>query len=280
MNPTIPQFTERLVADRIGLPVVATPQQDADGEYLDISLVQDHPASSFLVRFRPGWRSAEAAFVPGTFAAPLLAQMAAASAESRRTFSAFTSVIAANKLRLSFRVNGSDLGPSPDAAWPNQWSACELIVRTPPMVVTPADIAQMHSLISGTVLPLFGMLAALIGVTEVAPEPGSALEGTPTQSLITRYERKQLNRTACIALKGTTCVVCGFDFAARYGALGVGYIEVHHTTPVSTMGPDYAIDVATELEPLCANCHAMAHREEPPVTIERLRFTVTQSGRP
>jgi 5-methylcytosine-specific restriction protein A len=40
--------------------------------------------------------------------------------------------------------------------------------------------------------------------------------------------------------------------------------------PLAILGGDYHIDVVTELVPLCANCHAMVHREEPPVPLERL----------
>lgn len=279
MNPSIPQFVERLVTTRVGLTVVATPQLDKDGEFLDISLADTRPANSFIVRFRPGWRSAEAVFVPGTFSAPLIAQMSNASAEGRQTFHAFVGALVARRMRLSFRINGNDVPLDLPVPWSTPWTTCELSVRTPHLVVNPDDIAQIHLLITDTVIPLFGMLAALIGVAAEWPTTTGALEGTPVQSLVTRYERKQLNREACIELKGTVCVVCGFDFTAHYGPLGTGYIEVHHTTPVSSMGPEYAIDVATELEPLCANCHAMAHRENPPVPVARLQSIVAQHRR-
>jgi 5-methylcytosine-specific restriction protein A len=276
MNPSITQFVERLIADRIGLSVVTRQQFDKDGEYLDISLTESHPANSFIVRFRPGWRSAEAVFIPGTFAAPLITQMGNASKEGRATFKAFLRALVSRRMWSTFRINGKDVLPDATVVWPPQWITCELSVRTPHLVVNPDDIAQIHSLITDTVIPLFSMLAALIGVDDSTPASTSALEGRAVQSIVTRYERKQINREACIAIKGTNCVVCGFNFFARYGLLGNGYIEVHHTTPVSSMGPEYAIDVATELEPLCANCHAMAHREEPPVSIARLRSIIAE----
>ena len=276
MNSSITQFVERLIATRVGLSVVTTLQLDKDGEYLDISLTQSHPVNSFIVRFRPGWRSAEAVFVPGTFAAPLIKQMGNASTEGRKTFMTFLGALVARRMCSTFRINGNDVPPDATVTWPQQWNTCELSVRTPHLVVNHDDIAQMHSLIADTVIPLFSMLAALIGVDDSTPASTAALEGKAVQSIVTRYERKPINREACIAIKGTVCVACGFDFSAHYGLLGNGYIEVHHTTPVSAMGPEYAIDVATELEPLCANCHAMAHREEPPVSIARLRSIVAE----
>ncbi|WP_019886667.1 HNH endonuclease [Streptomyces purpureus] len=54
------------------------------------------------------------------------------------------------------------------------------------------------------------------------------------------------------------CEVCGFDFSGVYGALGEGYVEVHHKTPLHISGP-----CETELDDLaflCANCHRMCHR--------------------
>lgn len=54
------------------------------------------------------------------------------------------------------------------------------------------------------------------------------------------------------------CHVCGFDFAEKYGGIGEGYIEVHHEKPLA--GRKRARKtVMSELECLCANCHAMAH---------------------
>ena len=35
-----------------------------------------------------------------------------------------------------------------------------------------------------------------------------------------------------------TCACCAFDFAKRYGKLGAGFIEAHHTVPVSELHPD------------------------------------------
>ncbi|MEU5898488.1 MULTISPECIES: HNH endonuclease [Streptomyces] len=58
--------------------------------------------------------------------------------------------------------------------------------------------------------------------------------------------------------KPLRCEVCDFDFARAYGALGEGYIEVHHVTPLHISGPrSTRLD---DLACLCANCHRMCHK--------------------
>jgi 5-methylcytosine-specific restriction protein A len=53
--------------------------------------------------------------------------------------------------------------------------------------------------------------------------------------------------------------------------IGEGFVHVHHVTPVSEIGPGYVVNPATDLVPLCPNCHAMAHRSSPPLAVEALK---------
>ena len=61
------------------------------------------------------------------------------------------------------------------------------------------------------------------------------------------------------------------NFGKEFGPLAEGYIHIHHTVPISHLGPDYSIDPVKDLVPLCANCHAAAHRRNPPLSVEELR---------
>jgi len=88
---------------------------------------------------------------------------------------------------------------------------------------------------------------------------------------VNRYERDPKARQACLAHHGYACTVCGFDFAVTYGHLGVDYIVVHHVKELSTLGPDYKVDPKRDLVPVCANCHAMLHRERPALDPNSLR---------
>jgi 5-methylcytosine-specific restriction protein A len=96
-------------------------------------------------------------------------------------------------------------------------------------------------------------------------------EGATTQVLVNKYERDPRNRAAAISAHGYACLACGFDFKKTYGDLGTDFIIVHHVVPVSQLGPDYLIDPARDLVSLCANCHAMIHREDPPLSLDQLK---------
>lgn len=54
------------------------------------------------------------------------------------------------------------------------------------------------------------------------------------------------------------CEVCGFDFAKTYGSMGDGFIEAHHTKPVSQIAPGEKTKLA-DLAMVCSNCHRMLH---------------------
>jgi len=102
-------------------------------------------------------------------------------------------------------------------------------------------------------------------------------EGSVTQVMVNRYERDPRARDACIARWGVQCSVCGFRFADRYGELGEGYIHVHHLKDLSLVGDNYKVDPVRDLRPVCPNCHAMLHRQQPAMTIKQLKTRLLSS---
>ena len=99
--------------------------------------------------------------------------------------------------------------------------------------------------------------------------PSEGIEGMVSLRLARHRKREAKLRTEKIsefmqAHEGRLfCEVtgCGFDFEKRYGALGRGYAQVHHLRPLS----DYSSPAVTRLCDLaivCANCHAMIHRND------------------
>jgi 5-methylcytosine-specific restriction protein A len=73
------------------------------------------------------------------------------------------------------------------------------------------------------------------------------------------------------------CQVCGFDFDEVYGRdYADSYIEIHHVKPLSEHEGE--VDPATDLVPLCANCHRMAHRRRTTVTsIDELKALIEEA---
>lgn len=87
-------------------------------------------------------------------------------------------------------------------------------------------------------------------------------EGKPGLKYTTVYERNPKLRAQAIALHGTTCQGCTFNFELAYGELGKGFIHIHHIKPLGTMAQEHKVNPETDLVPLCANCHAMVHRDK------------------
>lgn len=102
-------------------------------------------------------------------------------------------------------------------------------------------------------------------------EVSSDIEGLGKTITVNVYERSSQARRECLQAHGTSCSVCGFSFAAAYGAIGLGYIHVHHLTPLSHIKQGHAVNGAVDLRPVCPNCHAMLHTRNPPWQIEELR---------
>ena len=105
------------------------------------------------------------------------------------------------------------------------------------------------------------------------PSAGTAQfsEGTPYHQLALRHERNPAARAACIAHYGSTCVVCRLSFADQYGPDVAGLIVVHHLEPLSMKGGDRTVVPFRDLRPVCANCHLVIHRRDPPYTVKEVR---------
>lgn len=96
-------------------------------------------------------------------------------------------------------------------------------------------------------------------------------EGAKKQVRVNAYERNPKARDACLKHYGRVCFICEFSFEKRYGAIGRGFIHVHHLKPLALSSGEYKIDPVADLRPVCPNCHAMLHTSDPPLEIEKLR---------
>jgi hypothetical protein len=66
------------------------------------------------------------------------------------------------------------------------------------------------------------------------------------------------------------CDVCQFSFVEHYGEIGQGFIEAHHTQPVSKLAPG-CLSRIEDLAFVCSNCHQMIHRDGLCLSIVELR---------
>jgi 5-methylcytosine-specific restriction protein A len=103
-------------------------------------------------------------------------------------------------------------------------------------------------------------------------------EGAKRTITINSYERNSKAKQLCKENYGTTCQVCDFDFELKYGKIGRNFIHVHHLTMVSDIGQNYEVNPISDLRPVCPNCHAMLHKQNPPLTIEELKKIIEENA--
>lgn len=100
-------------------------------------------------------------------------------------------------------------------------------------------------------------------------------EGETKQVTVNIYERNAKARKACLELYGYVCSVCSFDFEKKFGAIGRGFIHVHHLRDLATIGKAYKINPKEDLRPVCPNCHAMLHKSKPAYKIDELKRMIS-----
>ena len=88
------------------------------------------------------------------------------------------------------------------------------------------------------------------------------------KKIVKRKKDQTLKQTGSMKCEG-----CGFDFNETYGEHGRGFIECHHTKPISEM-IDGEKTTLKDLSLVCSNCHRMIHRHRPWLTIEELRALI------
>lgn len=225
---------------------------------------------------------------PQKHARALLDTYACASIEKRALFFNYFNMLEKMGAKIKFLVNGSSNFTSEN--WPNDWRMFSCRITKIPLT-DDNDWADDFDILSNWLKHTINLFFTLLTIKDVEPytEGNSSycvqesvgtlgyLEGNLTKITVNKYERNPINRELCLSKKGYSCCVCGFNFREHYGLIGKKYIEVHHVIPVSKVGPDYRIDIDNDLVPVCSNCHSMLHREDPPLSPEKLRNIIENS---
>ena len=144
-----------------------------------------------------------------------------------------------------------------------QWSSQSSGIRI------PDDVAEVLEEAWKKVIPQYSFRD--VQFPEEVKEPSRFYEGTVKKVSVNTFERNAKARHKCLEHYGFTCMICGFNFEDVYGDIGKEFIHVHHVKPLSEIGAKYEIDPIQDLCPICPNCHAMIHRENPSLTIDQLR---------
>lgn len=138
----------------------------------------------------------------------------------------------------------------------------------------PAELAAAAAAIRG---------ALDVPGAELVEEPDDDAAEAPEGALLTRMHRvrersrmviEKKKRAALKAGKRLLCEGCGFDFEATYGPRGAGFIECHHTLPLSQSEPGRTTKLS-DLALVCANCHRMIHVRSPWLSMKELKQLTT-----
>lgn len=214
---------------------------------------------------------------PQKNAGAILNDMACASESKKKIFFQYLDILRKRNAKVRFCVNDNEY-ITPNIEWPALWRffICRVVLLPIPEVNNEDEVIELMGdwMINGFSL-VFSLLTIEESITKNDFTPQQ--EGNPKVVQSIKYERSRVNREICLAHKGYSCSVCGFNFLEYYGSIGTDYIEVHHTTPVSEMGDNYSIDIDRDLVPICSNCHSMIHRKTPSLTVDELKSIISHN---
>ena len=257
---------------RFGIALESSHESVDGGEFDVIRPMDLERGNGFGIVLSRTHRQVEASFRADNFAGSLLRKMAESDVKAHALFDGMLALAKTAGMHVFIAVNGMQV--SGIDTLERVWRTFQIDVtrRIPSGKLQPQTIVELGTDAASFCLGLALSLLALEELREVSDSGSYGLpEGAVTRIEVNRYERSPVNRAACIAHFGTACQTCGFDFSRFYGPDGDGYIEVHHITPVSVLGPDYLIDPVKDLIPVCSNCHSILHRTNPPMSIDILR---------
>lgn len=185
----------------------------------------------------------------------------------RHVFLGYVKEIQSKGAKIEFFVNKQPRDIRLDETWNEHWNVFR--IRATQIVEERMTEEQESALMREWSRLSVGLLLSLLEVENISETQHS--EGKIYQVIQNRYERNPINRELCLSANGYCCKICGFDFEKVYGVLGREFIHVHHIEMVSSFGGKYYLDPTEDMIPVCPNCHAMLHRENPPIMPDKLK---------
>ncbi len=244
---------------------------------IDITAEDVNVSETFLVRVKRGWRSITADFIPGNFSNLFIKEMGRANKYKKTIFKNIAEDIIENGIDIKLLINNQKVETLNVEEWETQWNNITFQLKKIPVDYDEMNEFEIEETCISISTKIIGLIMSLVPLEENSEdvEVEGLPEGSKSRIEVNKYERSSLNRAMCIDVKGTRCYVCDFDFGECYGEIGEGFIHVHHTTPVSEIGPNYIINPIKDLVPVCPNCHAMLHTSRPPLSTEELKMIIS-----
>lgn len=260
------------LSNRYGYEIYLGERSDESRETPMIRFRIESSLDTFHLKLSRSWKSTKIEFVPGAFASQIVTYLCKEILSHKVEIENLLNSAGKSMSDFALDIDGKDfntissLDENPHTlSFYLETMTSESSIEHLLLNEKEAELIELAVSIFATLLPR--PTNGYSNPEEVTGFP----EGATTQVLVNRYERDPRNRAAAISAHGYACLACGFDFKKTYGDLGADFIIVHHIVPVSQLGPDYLIDPAKDLVSLCANCHAMIHREDPPLSLSQLK---------
>jgi len=258
-----------------GLNIVASSSHDDKDRTVHSYPADIEKSESFQIVTHLGRNRIRTALEWGNFAADTINSVSLSNSDGSRVFGEYARYLKGKGAKLTLKINDYPEDPENMNHEGGQIRGFELQLSSPVIDLSDPNEDQLIERAFEWSSPLWGMMLSILPTeameSEVQELESGLPEGARTRVEVNRYERSRKYRNLCLTVLGASCKVCEFNFGDTFGALGEGYMHVHHLIPVSGMPQDYQFDPLKDLVPVCPNCHSMLHKEDPPLSIEKLK---------
>jgi 5-methylcytosine-specific restriction protein A len=256
---------------KFGFDIFLSDSYDASLSSCAVSFRFSSDSLGFKLKLSRSWKTTRIEFVPMSFASQTINYLCDQIFEHKGEIENILLAHSAAASDILFQIDGTDVADLLEKNFKNNILNFYIETMTAESSIAHGLLNQNEAEMLDLALAIFSKLLPKEELNYFNPDEVVGYpEGATKQVFINRYERDPRNRAAAIKAHGYLCKVCGFDFEENYGEIGREFIVVHHVVPVSKMGTDYIINPILDLVPLCANCHSMIHRHDPPFTVEEL----------
>jgi 5-methylcytosine-specific restriction protein A len=279
IDPT--KLTQK-VSKGIGYELVSRNGVDKGEQWIDLIPKGLTEASSFKIRVILGWRHFEVLFKPGAFSGKLLLAMRHSTPEIRGLFISVIRQAVVDCASVKLKISGKQFDVDDDSLWNADWENVTFRFRVSRFDLDEEEYVgdKLEDYISSWSARMAASVLILMPIDNESADQliESFPEGSSRTIQVNRYERDSRNRAASLAIHGCKCLACDLQMSDIYGDIAEGYIEVHHTVPLSSLGKNYQVDPRNDLIPLCPNCHSIAHRRKPPLSLDEIRLLLSAAA--